>query len=125
MESKSKYRIMESYQISQKGSDQYQTRENRHAGKNGKHSGYNKVARFSLATNVFFKNSKGEKQKETNWHNIVAWGKTAEIVEKYASKGKEIAVTGKLKTRSYSTDDGIQRFVTEVEAREILLMGSK
>ncbi|MEQ8419331.1 MAG: single-stranded DNA-binding protein [Arenibacter algicola] len=84
-----------------------------------------KVARFSLATNVFFKNSKGENQKETNWHNIVAWGKTAKIVEKYASKGKEIAVTGKLKTRSYSTDDGIQRFVTEVEAREILLMGSK
>ena len=84
-----------------------------------------KVARFSLATNVFFKNSKGEKQKETNWHYIVAWGKTAEIVEKYSSKGKEIAVTGKLKTRSFSTDDGIQRFVTEVEAREILLMGSK
>lgn len=84
-----------------------------------------KVARFSLATNVYFKDSKGEKQKETNWHNIVAWGKTAEIVEKFAAKGKEVAITGKLKSRSYSDNDGIQRFITEVEAREILLLGSK
>jgi len=83
-----------------------------------------KVARFTLATNVYFKDSKEEKQKETNWHNIVAWGKTAEIVEKFAAKGKEIAVTGKLKSRSYTPDDGIQRHITEVEAREILLLGN-
>ncbi|MBC8769676.1 single-stranded DNA-binding protein [Arenibacter sp. BSSL-BM3] len=83
-----------------------------------------KVARFSLATNAYFKDSNGERQKETNWHNIVAWGKSAEIIEKFAAKGKEIAVTGKLKSRTYTPDDGIQRYITEVEAREILLLGN-
>lgn len=84
-----------------------------------------KVARLSLATNETFKNSKGEKQTETDWHTVVAWGKTAEIIEKFVVKGKEIAIMGKLKTRTYTTDDGNQRHVTEVEAKEILLLGSK
>ena len=84
-----------------------------------------KVARFSLATNEYYKDAKGEKQTETNWHTVVAWGKTADIIEKYVVKGKEIGVTGKLKTRTYTTDDGNQRYVTEIEANEILLLGSK
>ncbi|MBP2831786.1 single-stranded DNA-binding protein [Aquimarina sp. U1-2] len=84
-----------------------------------------KVARFSLATNENYKDSKGEKQTDTNWHTIVAWGKTAEIVEKYVIKGKEIGVVGKLKSRTYTASDGTQRYVTEVVADEILLMGSK
>lgn len=84
-----------------------------------------KVARFSLATNENYKNTKGEKQKDTNWHTIVAWGKTAEIVEKYIEKGREVGITGKLKTRTYTTDDGNQRYVTEVVADEILLLGNK
>ena len=84
-----------------------------------------KVARFSLATNENYKDSKGEKQIDTNWHTVVAWGKTAEIIEKYVSKGKEVGIVGKLKTRTYTTDDGNQRYVTEVEANEILLMGNK
>ncbi|MDP5232012.1 MAG: single-stranded DNA-binding protein [Cellulophaga sp.] len=84
-----------------------------------------KVARFSLATNEYYKDAKGEKQTETNWHTVVAWGKTAEIIEKFVSKGKELGVTGKLKTRTYTTDDGNERYVTEVEANEILLLGNK
>ena len=84
-----------------------------------------KVARFSLATNEYFKDAKGEKQTDTNWHTVVAWGKTAEIIEKFVGKGKEIGVTGKLKTRTYTTDEGNERYVTEVEANEILLLGSK
>ena len=84
-----------------------------------------KVARFSLATNEYYKDSKGEKTQTTDWHTVVAWGKTAEIIEKYVDKGKEIGVTGKLRTRTYTTDDGSQRYVTEVEAREILLLGTK
>ncbi|PCJ96057.1 MAG: single-stranded DNA-binding protein [Flavobacteriaceae bacterium] len=84
-----------------------------------------KVARFSLATNEHYKNAKGEKQTDTNWHTVVAWGKTAEIIEKFVVKGKEIGITGKLKTRTYTTDDGNERYVTEVEANEILLLGSK
>ena len=84
-----------------------------------------KVARLSLATNENYKDGKGEKQTDTNWHTIVAWGKVADIVEKYVTKGKEIGVTGKLKTRTYTTDDGNQRYVTEVVANEILLFGDK
>lgn len=84
-----------------------------------------KVARLSLATNENFKNSKGEKKTDTNWHTVVAWGKIAEIVEKHVSKGKEIGIAGKLKTRTYTTDEGNQRYVTEVEANEILLLGTK
>ena len=84
-----------------------------------------KVAKFSLATNEFYKNSKGEKVQETQWHQIVAWGKTAEIIQKYATKGKEIGVSGKLKSRSYEDKDGVTRYVTEVEAKEILLLDVK
>ncbi len=84
-----------------------------------------KVARFSLATNENYKDANGEKQTDTNWHTVVAWGKTADIIEKYVTKGKEIGVVGKLKTKTYTTDDGNQRYVTEVEASEILLFGSK
>ena len=87
--------------------------------------GGKKVARFRLATNENYTNAKGEKVQSTDWHTVVAWGKTAEIVEKYAVKGKEIGITGKLKTRSYTTDDGNQRYVTEVVANEILLLGGK
>ncbi|TYQ00157.1 single-strand binding protein [Tenacibaculum adriaticum] len=84
-----------------------------------------KVARFSLATNENYKDSKGEKQVDTNWHTIVAWGKTAEIIEKYVIKGKEIAVEGKLTSRSYEDNEGVKRYVTEVVADEILLLGNK
>lgn len=83
-----------------------------------------KIARFSLATNEYYKDGKGEKQTDTNWHTVVAWGKTAEIIEKYVNKGKEVGIVGKLKTRSYEAENGNQRYVTEVEANEILLLGS-
>ncbi len=83
-----------------------------------------KVARISLATNENYKNSKGEKQTDTNWHTIVAWGKAADIIEKYVDKGKEIAIEGKLTSRSYEDKDGARRYVTEVVASEILLLGS-
>ncbi|SDE57096.1 single-stranded DNA-binding protein [Cellulophaga baltica] len=83
-----------------------------------------KVARFSIATNEYYKYDKGEKQTDTNWHTVVAWGKTAEIIEKFVDKGKEVGVTGKLKSRSYEDKDGVKRFVTEIEANEILLLGN-
>ncbi|WP_276167393.1 single-stranded DNA-binding protein [Zobellia alginiliquefaciens] len=84
-----------------------------------------KVARFSFATNVHYKDNKGDKKTDTDWHTIVSWGKTAEIIEKYVEKGKEVGVAGKLKTRTYTTDDGNQRYVTEVVADEILLLGNR
>ncbi len=82
-----------------------------------------KLAKFSIATNENYKNSKGEKITDTQWHNIVAWGKTAELVENYVPKGKEIGIEGKLTSRSYEDKEGIKRYVTEVVCNEILLLG--
>lgn len=84
-----------------------------------------KVTRFSIATNEFYKNSKGERVQSTQWHTVVAWGKTAEIIEKYAGKGKEVAIEGKLNSRSYEDKDSVKRYVTEIVANEILLLGTK
>jgi single-strand DNA-binding protein len=84
-----------------------------------------KVAKFSLATNESYTNKSGEKVTETQWHNIVAWGKTADIVEKYLSKGKEVGVRGKLTYGSYETKEGEKRYFTEVVCDELLLLGSK
>jgi len=85
----------------------------------------NKMAHISLATNDTYKNAAGEKVKETQWHNLVAWGKTAEIAEKFLKKGVEVAIEGKLITRSYMDKDNNQKYVTEVVVNEILLLSSK
>ncbi|SNR50926.1 single-stranded DNA-binding protein [Lutibacter flavus] len=84
-----------------------------------------KLAKFSIATNESYKNAQGEKVTETQWHNIVAWNKTAEIVEQYLDKGKEVAVEGKLTTRNYNDKDGNKRYVTEIVINELLLLGTK
>ena len=84
-----------------------------------------KVTRFSMATNEYYKNSKGEKTQNTYWHNMVAWGKTAEVISTYATKGKEIAIQGKLVSRSYENEQGEKRYITEVVISEVLLLGSK
>jgi len=82
-----------------------------------------KLAKFSLATNENYKDAKGEKQTKTDWHNLIAWGKTADIIEKYITKGKEIAIEGKLTNRSYETKEGEKRYVTEVVVNELLMLG--
>lgn len=87
--------------------------------------GGKKVANLTLATNESYRNEKGEKVEQTEWHRVVAWGKTAEIVEKYVNKGKEIAIEGKLTHRSYDDKNGEKRYITEVVASEITLFGSK
>ena len=82
-----------------------------------------KVANISLATNESYTNAKGEKVEETQWHKVKAWGKTAEIIEKYVTKGKEIAIEGKLTYSDYLDKDGVKRYITEVVASDILLLG--
>jgi single-strand DNA-binding protein len=82
-----------------------------------------KLAKFAIATNETYKNAKGEKVTDTQWHNVVAWGKTAGLVENYLSKGKEVAIEGKLTNRSYETKEGEKRYITEIKCNEILLMG--
>lgn len=85
--------------------------------------GGKKLAILSLATNEVYYKENGDKVEKTEWHRITAWGKTAEIIEKYVTKGKEVAIDGKLTTRSYDDKDGIKRYITEIVANEILLLG--
>ena len=87
--------------------------------------GGKKMARFSVATNESYRNAKGEKIIETQWHSLVAWGKVAEIVEKYLVKGKEVMIEGKLINRSYNDKEGNKKFITEVQVNEILMLGEK
>ena len=87
--------------------------------------GGTKLAKFSIATTDSFKNAKGEKVDDTQWHNIVAWGKTAEIVENYLTKGKQVAIEGKLTHRSYETKEGEKRYITEIRCNELLMLGKQ
>jgi single-strand DNA-binding protein len=82
-----------------------------------------KFAKFSMATNEKYRNANGENVTETTWHNLVAWGKVAEICEKYITKGCEIAIEGKLISRSYEDKQGVKKYITEVQVNEILLLG--
>lgn len=83
-----------------------------------------KVARFSLATNETYKDQSGKKVTETQWHNLIAWNKTADICEKYLVKGKEIAIEGKLTSRNWEDKDGIKRTTTEIIINEILMLSN-
>ncbi len=80
---------------------------------------------FSLATSDYYKNKEGDRVEETQWHNIVAWGKTAKIAADYLSKGKEIALSGKLTNRSYEDKEGNKRYITEIVANEIVMLEKK
>lgn len=82
-----------------------------------------KLARLVIATNESFYNVKGEKVVDTQWHTVTAWGKTAEIIEKDVTKGKELAVEGKLTHRSYDDKNGEKRYITEVVVSDVLLFG--
>lgn len=84
-----------------------------------------KMARFSVATSESYRNAKGDKVNETQWHNLVAWGKVAEIVEKFLTKGREVAIEGKLVNRSYNDKEGNKKYITEVQVNELLLLGAK
>ena len=84
-----------------------------------------KMARFSVATNESYRNAKGEKMTETQWHNLGAWGKVAESVEKYLVKGKEVMIEGKLINRSYNDKDGNKKYICEVQVNELLMLGEK
>ncbi len=82
-----------------------------------------KIARFSLATNEYYKNADGEKVENTIWHKLVALGPRAEFAEKYLHKGKEIAIEGRLTNHSYEGKDGVKKYVTEIVLNEVRLFG--
>ena len=79
----------------------------------------NKMARFSIATKEYYTNQKGERVEETQWHRILAWGKTAEIIEKEVKKGKRLLLNGKLVNNNWEDKDGKKRQNTDVVVTEI------
>ncbi|WP_062052804.1 single-stranded DNA-binding protein [Aquimarina longa] len=81
-----------------------------------------KLAKFSIATNEYYYNKQGDKITDTQWHNIIAWGKTADIIEKYVNKGQEIAIEGKLTSRNYEDIKGEKRYITEIVCNELLML---
>lgn len=82
------------------------------------------VASFSVATNETWKDKTGEKQEHTEWHTIVAWGKLAEIVEKFVKKGSLVHISGKLKHETYEKE-GAKKYITKIVARDIIILDSR
>lgn len=83
------------------------------------------VVKFSLATDETWKDQSGEKQTRTEWHNIVAWRKLAEICGQYLNKGKLVYIEGKLQTRSWDDKEGNKRYTTEIVADNMVMLGAK
>ena len=81
------------------------------------------VANFRMATNRHWTDKKGEKQQETQWHRIVAWGKLAELCGKYLSKGRQVYLTGRLQTREWTDKDGAKKYTTEIVADQVTFLG--
>lgn len=82
------------------------------------------VAKVSLATNEVYKNAKGEKVTNTQWHNLVAWGKKAENLHRLIKKGSMFGINGRLTYRAYEDKEGVKRTVTEIVVNEFVLIGS-
>lgn len=84
-----------------------------------------KLAKFSLATNETYRNAAGDKVTETQWHNVIAWGRSAGVIEKYLDKGSEVVIEGRLIYRNYTDKNGVKKYITEVQVNELLMLGSK
>ena len=83
------------------------------------------VANFSLATSETWRDKEGEKQERTDWHRIVLWGKQAESLQQYLLKGRQIYVEGRLQTRKWDDKDGNTKYMTEVRAHQVVLLGRR
>lgn len=88
-------------------------------------AGDNNVANFSLATSETYKDKSGNKQTNTEWHNITIWGKLADVVEKYVKKGDRLFLEGKISYRSYDDKDGVKRYVTDIVCNSMTMLGGK
>lgn len=87
--------------------------------------GDKKKASFSIATTDSYKNQNGEKVQDTQWHNVVMWGGLATIAEKYLKKGNQVAIEGKLVHRVYENGTGEKKFITEISANDLVMLGGK
>ncbi|MCE2996800.1 MAG: single-stranded DNA-binding protein [Cyclobacteriaceae bacterium] len=84
-----------------------------------------KKASFTIATTDVYKNQKGAKVEDTQWHNIVIWGALAGVAEKYLKKGMEVCVEGKLVHRNYETDKGEKKYITEINVNDLVMFGKQ
>jgi len=84
-----------------------------------------KKASFTIATNDSYKNAKGEKVDDVQWHNVVIWGKLADVAGKYLKKGSEVCVEGKLVHRAYEPAKGEKKYFTEINVNDMLMLGGK
>ncbi len=83
------------------------------------------VVNFSVATNERWKGQDGQKQESTTWHNIVAWGKQAEVIKEYLSKGREIYIEGRIDNRSYDDKEGNKKYISEVVVQNFQFIGGR
>lgn len=83
----------------------------------------NTLAKFSLATSEVYKNKENEKVTSTEWHNIIIFSRLAEIVEKYVKKGDALYLEGRIRTRSYEDKDGVKKYITEIIANNMQMLG--
>lgn len=81
-----------------------------------------KKAAFSLATSEPYTDKSGEKKDRIEWHNVVFWGKIADVVEKYLKKGNQVYIEGRIASRSYDDKDGIKRYITEIEGTNLTMI---
>ncbi|MBU1014554.1 MAG: single-stranded DNA-binding protein [Bacteroidetes bacterium] len=87
-------------------------------------NGVKKVS-FSLATTESYKDKEGNKVDQTEWHNVVVWRGLADVAEKYLSKGNQVYIEGKIKTRAWDDKDGVKRYTTEIYADNMTMLGGK
>lgn len=83
------------------------------------------VANFTMATTETWKDKDGQKKEDTQWHRVVVWGKTAEALQDYLTKGKSVCVVGKLVTRKWTDKEGVEKYTTEIKADRVVLLGGK
>jgi single-strand DNA-binding protein len=82
------------------------------------------ISQFSVATSEKWNDRNGQRQERTEWHNIVVFGKMAEACQKYLAKGRQVCVTGSIRTRTWDDQDGIKRYRVEIRARNVQFLGS-
>ena len=88
-------------------------------------NGQAKVATFTLATTERYRDRNGETRENTEWHNIVAWRSTADVVEKFVKKGTQVYIEGRIRTRSWDDQTGNKRYTTEIIADNLQLLGKR
>jgi single-strand DNA-binding protein len=88
-------------------------------------TGGSRVAQFSVATSRRWTSASGEQQEKTEWHRIVVWGKLVDVVEKYLRKGQQVYIEGEIQYRQYEDKEGVTKYSTEINARELLMLGGR